>query len=143
MLTLPRRPRKLNSVTQSKSNSFWGDDVLDSINNASRDEDNILDQIYHNIIRKCILTNWISTKTQYYDFLIVECCISLNMHFLKSLLKFKIFIIENCKYLLFIYLVKNATFPPTCHVKAVQDNISVETVSNFLSDCITLYLMWV
>ena len=48
-----------------------GDVVLDSVNNDSRDDDNILDQIYkskyvliifimililHNIIRKCILT---------------------------------------------------------------------------------------
>ena len=33
------------SVTQSQSNSFLGDVVLDSFNNASRDEDNILDQI--------------------------------------------------------------------------------------------------
>ena len=57
------------SVTQSLSNSLLGDVVLDSFNNASRDEDNILDQIYknqicsdiyyddyHNIIRKYILT---------------------------------------------------------------------------------------
>ena len=34
------------SVTQSYANSFWGDIVLDSFNNVSRDEDNILDQIY-------------------------------------------------------------------------------------------------
>ena len=26
--------------------SFWGDDVLDSFNNVSRDEDNILYQMY-------------------------------------------------------------------------------------------------
>ena len=31
---------------QSDGNSFCGDVVLDSFNNASRDEDNILDQIY-------------------------------------------------------------------------------------------------
>ena len=34
------------SVTQSLSNSFWGDVVLDTFNNESRDEDNISDQIY-------------------------------------------------------------------------------------------------
>ena len=34
------------SVTQSFANSFWGYVVLDSFNNVSRDEDNILDQIY-------------------------------------------------------------------------------------------------
>ena len=49
--------------------------------------------------------HWISTKTQFYEFLDVVCCISLNMLFLKSLLEFEIFIIERQKYLLFIYLV--------------------------------------
>ena len=34
------------SVTQSQSNSYGEDDVLDRFNNASRDEDNILYQIY-------------------------------------------------------------------------------------------------
>ena len=36
----------LYSVTQSNANSFWGYVVLDTSNNVSRDEDNILDQIY-------------------------------------------------------------------------------------------------
>ena len=36
----------LYSVTQSYANNFWGDVVLDTFNNASRDEDNILDQRY-------------------------------------------------------------------------------------------------
>ena len=31
---------------QSDWKSFWGDVVLDSFNKASRDKDNILDQIY-------------------------------------------------------------------------------------------------
>ena len=31
---------------QSYANSFWGYVVLDNFNNVSRDEDNILDQIY-------------------------------------------------------------------------------------------------
>ena len=34
------------SVTQSYANSFWGDVVLDTFNNVSSDEDNILDQLY-------------------------------------------------------------------------------------------------
>ena len=34
------------SVTQSYANSVWGDIVLDAFNNVSRDEDNILGQIY-------------------------------------------------------------------------------------------------
>ena len=32
--------------TQSFANSFSGHVVLDTVNNVSRDEDNILDQIY-------------------------------------------------------------------------------------------------
>ena len=37
---------ELYSVTQSFANSFSGHVVLDTFNNVSRDEDNILDQIY-------------------------------------------------------------------------------------------------
>ena len=59
---------------------------------------------------------------------LVECCFSLNMHFLKSLLQFQIFIIQIQKYLLFKYLVSNAFFIHLCHVKAVQDDISTKTV---------------
>ena len=64
-------PYPFYSVMQSDGNIFCGDVVLDSFNEASRDEDNILDQVYkskyvrifimmililYNIIRKCILT---------------------------------------------------------------------------------------
>ena len=35
-----------HSVTQSYAKSFLGYVVLDTFNNVSRDEDNILDQIY-------------------------------------------------------------------------------------------------
>ena len=79
--------------------TLWGDVVLDSFSNASRDEDYILDKIYKN--QKCsdfyyddfksydnAYKHWSNTKTQLYDFLVVECCISLNMHFLQSLLEF-------------------------------------------------------
>ena len=31
---------------QSYANSFWGDVILDNFNNVSKDEDNILDQMY-------------------------------------------------------------------------------------------------
>ena len=56
---------------QSDWNGFYGDVILDSFDKASRDEDNILDQIYnskyvriiimmtlilYNIIQKCLLT---------------------------------------------------------------------------------------
>ena len=37
-------------VTQSLANSFRGYVVLDTFNNVSRDEDNILDQIYIKLI---------------------------------------------------------------------------------------------
>ena len=38
--------RGLYSVTQSYAYSFWGDVVLDTFNNVSREEYNIWDQIY-------------------------------------------------------------------------------------------------
>ena len=38
--------RPLVGDTQPYANSFWGDVVLDTSNNVSRDEDNILDQIF-------------------------------------------------------------------------------------------------
>ena len=53
MLSLPTNNLQANhhiddiySVTQSYANSFWGDVVLDNFNNVSRDEDNMLGQIY-------------------------------------------------------------------------------------------------
>ena len=76
------------------------------------------------------------TKTQFYEFLVVESCISLYMHFLQSLLKFKIFRIEGRKYLLFIYLVENAAFIPIYHVKAVQDDISIWTIAQWLRNAV-------
>ena len=66
----------------------------------------------------------VGTKTRYYEFLVVESCISLYMHFLQSLSKFQIFRIEGRKYLLFLYLALNAVFIPIYHVKAVKDDIS-------------------
>ena len=64
--------QRIYSVMQSDGNIFGGDVVLDSLNKASQNEDNIFDQIYitskyvrniitmililYNIIRKCILT---------------------------------------------------------------------------------------
>ena len=54
----PARPRpfleeRIYSVTQSYVNSFGGYVVLDTFNNVSRDEDNILDKIY---IKQCART---------------------------------------------------------------------------------------
>ena len=75
-----------------------------------------------------MLTHNSSTKTQFYKFLIVMCCISLNMNFLQSVEKLKIFIIMIQKDLLFILSIKNVAFIPICHVKAVQDDISAKSV---------------
>ena len=98
---------------QSDWNSFCKDVVLENFNKKSLDKDSILDQIckskyvciiitiiliLYNIIRKCILTQQYSTTTQSYEFLVNMCCISLNMHFLQSLLKFKNFIITISRY---------------------------------------------
>ena len=52
------------------------------------------------------------------NFIVVMCCISLNMHFL---LESKIFIIEIPEDSMFIFLVKNAAFIPICHF---QDDLS-------------------
>ena len=74
---------------QSDGNSFYGDVISDSFNKTSPDEDNISKQIYegkyvriiilmililYNIIRKCI--HYSSTKTKFYEFLVVICYIS-------------------------------------------------------------------
>ena len=84
-------------VMQSDMNSFWGDVVFDSFNQVSRYKDNILDQIYKKqicsdlycgdfdilyVIQKCIIEY--STKTQFHELYVVECCISLNNHFLSK-----------------------------------------------------------
>ena len=81
--------------------------------------------ILYNIIRKCILTLQYTLKPKF----IVMCCISLNTHIIQSLFKFKIFIIKIPKDSPFILLVLNAVFINVYHVKAVQDDIPVKTVS--------------
>ena len=109
------------SLMQSDGNSFCGDVVWYNLNKASRDEDNILDNS--------------STKNEFYEFLVVIYCISLNMHFLQLLLKFKIFM---------IYIFEFNTFDlkyclhPFSHVKKKSKTTSPPKL--FLSDCITLYV---
>ena len=80
------------NVMQSDRNSLYV--VLDSFNEIFRNEDNIVDQIYK---RKCgqiiimmilmiyniILNN--STKTQFYELLVVMYCIYSNKHIHQSL----------------------------------------------------------
>ena len=43
------------SVTQSYANSFWGDVVLDSFKNVSRDADNILTKYIQSSARTFIM----------------------------------------------------------------------------------------
>ena len=132
------------SVMQSDGNSFCGDVVSDSFNKQSRDENNILDQIFkstyvriiimtifipYDIIRKCLLIGTCNrTKTQFNEFFVVLWCIYINVYILQSLQKFKISIIKFPKYLLFIFLVLNAVFISIYHLKAAQDDISARTV---------------
>ena len=56
------------------------------------------------------------------------CCISLNSHILQLLFKFKIFIIKIPNDSPFILLILNAVFITVYHVKAVEDDISVNAV---------------
>ena len=51
------------------------------------------------------------------------CCISLNMHILQSLLRFKIFIMKIPKDSHFIFLILNAFFITVYHFKAVRVDI--------------------
>ena len=62
-----------------------------------------------------------SSITQFYEFLVLYCCITLDMCI--SLLR--IFMIKIQKYLLFIY---NAVYIARCLVNAHQDNVSAKTV---------------
>ena len=99
------------SVMQSDGNSFGGDVVSGSFNKTFLDEENILDQIYKSkcfwiiLVMILILDITHSAKTQFYEFHVVMCFISYNVHFLISLIEFKIFITTFPIYLLFILLV--------------------------------------
>ena len=89
---------------QSDGSNFGGDVVSDSLNMTFRDGVNILYQIYKikyvriiiikilvlfNIHTKTTVALVCGTKTQFYEFLVVMCSISLDMHIiLQSLLKF-------------------------------------------------------
>ena len=104
-------------MMESDGNIFCGDVVSYSINKTSRDEDNLLYQIYKSKyvrnISMMILNlynienaylHYESTNTKFYEFLVVLCCISLTMNFLQSLLEFKIFILKIPKDSFFIFL---------------------------------------
>ena len=81
-------------------------------------------------MRRCRL----GTKTQFYEFLVVESCISLNMQYLQSLLKFKIFKIKILKYFLFIYSMSLSRYVMLKLSKTSPKKL-------FPSDCITLYIV--
>ena len=81
-------------VKQSDGNSFCRDVVLNSFNKAYRDENNIIDQKYKtqicldfyfnnfNSLFENAHSHNSSTKAQFYVFLVVMCCISIDyMHF--------------------------------------------------------------
>ena len=79
---------QLYSVKQSYGNIFCGDVVSDSINNTSMDKNNILYYYYVDFNSLLLYENAYKhnsrTKTQFYEYLVVMCCISLNMHIFHS-----------------------------------------------------------
>ena len=101
------------SVTQSYQNSFWGDVVLDTFHNVSRDEDNILAQIY---IKK-IFSNFYYEVLKFYEWLRKKYIQRNSAFYKKELIKlgfsdnpilvciFKIIILKIRTYLLDVYLV--------------------------------------
>ena len=95
--------------------------------------------LLHNIKRKYMLTHSVAPKIQFYEFCVAACCISLNMHFPKSLYKFEIFIIKIQGIFAFnVFGLKCFLNMPICHVKAVQDNISPKNVSIWLHHTVCL-----
>ena len=100
---------------QSDGSSFSGDVVVDIFNKASRDEDNILDQMHK---RKYVYTAE-GLKPNFMSFLLCT-----------AFLLICIFLFA------FILLVLNAFFINICHVKAVQDDISEKTVPIWLHDTV-------
>ena len=71
-------------------------------------------------------------------FLVIVCCISLNMHFLQSLIKLIIFIINIPRYLLFIHLFK---ILPSSLYDLLKLSKTTSPHKLFPSDCIALYIV--
>ena len=80
------------------------------------------------ILYENVYSHYSSTKTNFNELLVVIFCISLNLHILLLLSKFKIFIIKILNDSLYIVLVFYAVFVTVYYVKAVQDDISAKTV---------------
>ena len=99
------------NVLQSDGNSFCGDVVLESFNEASRDEENIFAQIYVCLCsdyyyddfislyhyKKMHTNTTVALKPNFINSILLCAVFLLNMHF--------IFIIKILKYLLFIFLI--------------------------------------
>ena len=76
-------------------------------------------------------------KKHFYEFLVVECCISLNMHFLQSLLKILISIIEGPKYL-FSYIWSKMLSSSLYTMLKLSKTTSPNKLFDY--DCLTLYI---
>ena len=85
--------------------------------------------IFIKLYKNAMLRRKSSTQTLFYEFLVVECCISLNMNFFQSLLNFKILIIKIRKYLLVIYNWSKMLSSSQYAMFSVQDDISAKTAS--------------
>ena len=127
---------------QSWLNSFLGDVVLDSFNNASRGVDNIWDKIcligmILNFHKENAYKHW--SSTMYNPILWLPCCRVL--YFLKyalSSIPLRILNLYNQKYLLLIFLFKFAVFIPICQVNVVEDDISSKTIRLWLQNTVVL-----
>ena len=73
-----------------------------------------------------------------YEFLVVECCYTLDICIFFKNSEIIIFIIKIQPYFLCIYLAKNAVFFPAYHINAIQDDIAEKP---FQSDYITRFVI--
>ena len=83
-------PTIIYGVMQSDGNSLCGDVILNSFNKASRDEDNILDQVYESkYVRICIMMILIFFKIIRKS----NANVALNPNFMSSLLLRAVFLV--------------------------------------------------
>ena len=140
--TLHTIPRSSTQVHQIQDNEiklllrWWI--VLNSFNNTSRDEDNILEQLYQKRIFSDFYYNdfkfyTCSTIAQFYEILVLECRISLNVYFLQSLLEFKIW--HNKDHLL-AYIWSKMLSSSLYAILKLSKTISSQELFDY--DCITL-----
>ena len=94
----------------------------------TRHEYNILYQMYNSQYNQHFST----TKTQFHEFLVVMCFITLKIHILLIHLKFKKFKIKFPKYSIFMFFLKCPLHHCVCNVKAVQEDIYAKTIPIWL-----------